>query len=68
MFGISPITPAFGRDYKSAKALKEDFEANKDFVTASGRYINKEQIKALGLKTVNARYKKLTEVCVLKVR
>jgi hydroxymethylpyrimidine pyrophosphatase-like HAD family hydrolase len=68
MFGISPLTPAYGRDYKSAKALKEDFEADKDFVTADGRYINKSQIKELGLKTINARYKQLREVCVLKVR
>jgi hypothetical protein len=28
------LTPAYGRDYQSAKAVKADWEANKDFVIA----------------------------------
>lgn len=40
MFGILPLTPAYGRNYKSAKAVREDFEKNLDFKTADGKYIN----------------------------
>jgi hypothetical protein len=61
------LTPAYGRDYKSAKELKEDFEANKDFILQpSGQYINKEQI-APGI-TVNIRYKKNMSVCPIKIK
>lgn len=31
------LTPAYGRDYKSKKALLEDFNANKDFAVVSMR-------------------------------
>ena len=42
------LAPAYGRDYKNAKAVKADFEANKDFL---GDYqlgfslVNKQQLK-----------------------
>jgi len=45
------VIPAYGRDYKSAKAVKADFAANKDFQICDmfspddGRYINAEQLK-----------------------
>lgn len=44
------VLPAFGRDYKSAKAVKADFDANKDFRICDmfspddGRYVNAEQL------------------------
>ena len=41
------LTPAYGRDYKTAAAVRADWEADKDFIIASternqqtGRYIN----------------------------
>lgn len=42
--------PAFGRDYKSAKAVAADFAAGKDFMICDmfsaddGRYVNAEQL------------------------
>lgn len=61
------LTPAYGRDYKSIKAVKEDFDANKDFILQpDGCYINKEQI-APGT-VVNIRYKKLTMIAPIKVK
>jgi hypothetical protein len=42
--------PAYGRDYKSAKAVAADFLANKDFLICDmsspddGRYVNAEQL------------------------
>jgi hypothetical protein len=63
----SELTPAYGRDYKSAKAAKADFDANKDFVlNPEGCYINKEQIK-LGI-TVIFRYNGLRSVASVKVK
>lgn len=67
------LTPAYGRDYKSAKAVKEDWAAGKDFVVADvmdpycGKPINREDAVKAGITTVNIRYKKLTQVCVVKV-
>ena len=45
------LTPAYGRDYKSAKQVKADWDAGKDFVCVDmfggndGRYINKADAK-----------------------
>lgn len=67
------LTPAYGRDYTSSKAVKEAWAAGKDFIVADfldpycGKPINKEDAVSAGLKTVNIRYKKLTQVCVVKV-
>lgn len=43
------VTPAYGRDYKTAKAAKADWAANKDFIIADimnrwdGKPINRPQ-------------------------
>lgn len=47
------VSPAYGRDYKSQKAVKEDWAAGKDFRdTASGSYINKDGADKLGLSVI----------------
>ena len=46
MFGIFPLLPAYGRDYKSRAAAQADFNAGKDFQTATGRYISRNEIIA----------------------
>ena len=66
------VIPAYGRDYSSAKAVKADFEANKDFQICDmssrddGRYINAEQLKPGD--TLAVRYAKKTKQtnCVKK--
>jgi len=41
------LVPAYGRDYKNRKSVKDDWNNNKDFIIADmfsgqdGRYINK---------------------------
>lgn len=63
------LVPAFGRDYKSAKAVKADWDAGKDFLIAQylhpydGKYINKPQHPA-GT-TIQIRYDKRTKMCVI---
>ena len=59
------LTPAYGRDYKSAKAVKDDYNANKDFVVTdisspdNGRYANKQQLTG---QSVMVRYDRLRKV------
>lgn len=68
------VTPAYGRDYTSKKAVLSDFDADKDFIIAdfhdkdNGRYINKSGLVKAGYKAVNIRYKKLTQLAVIFLR
>ena len=57
--------PAYGRDYKSKKAVLADWEAGKDFqCQPQGSYINKDDKPAN--MTLNVRYDRLTKVVVIK--
>ena len=63
------VTPAYGRDYKSAKAAKADFNANKDFILQDimspwdGKYAAKDDLIHGGdYDVVNIRYKRNTMV------
>ena len=63
------LTPAYGRDYTSAKAVKADWEAGKDFKIATfgsnmGRYVNKDDAPKGA--TLQIRYKRLTQVCIIE--
>ena len=68
------LTPAYGRDYKSKKAVVQDWEDGKDFIIADmfnpydGKAFNKQSALDSGERTVNIRYKKLTQIAVIKVR
>ena len=62
------LSPAYGRDYKTAKEVKAAFEAGKDFVgdyNHAWRYVNKANFRPGD--TVNLRYKKLRSVTPHKV-
>lgn len=68
------LVPAYGRDYKSAKEVKAAWEDNKDFLICDisspddGRYANYTDIKnSKEVKRVTIRYKKLTQLVVIKV-
>ena len=59
--------PAYGRDYKSKKEVISDWEAGKDFQVQSfgqSGYVNINDCPKNV--TLNIRYKKLTQVCVIK--
>lgn len=66
------LTPAYGRDYKSKKEIEKDLNEGKDFVVNSyndnGRYINREQLLELGMKTVNVRYADNRKVTVIAIK
>jgi hypothetical protein len=59
--------PAYGRDYKSANAVKADWAAGKNFLIQDMRlsgYVNKTDKPADMV--LNIRYKNQTRVCVIK--
>ena len=68
--GILIVVPAYGRDYKSQKEVKEAWAQGKDFIIASpfaedyGRYVNKEDAPKGSY--VNIRFKKGTNLVVIK--
>jgi len=63
------LSPAYGRDYKTAKAAKADLWAGKDFIIENfqdpycGKPINLEQIEA-GTR-VHLRFSRLTKTAVV---
>ena len=66
------LVPAYGRDYKSGKEVQAAWDAGADFIIANvhspddGKAINKEQAKKG--EGFNIRYKKLTQIKVIKVK
>lgn len=62
------LTPAYGRDYKSAREVREAWNAGKDFLVADfghpyeGKPINKAQAR----ETVNIRFSRLRKVVVIQ--
>lgn len=64
------LTPAYGRDYKDAASVREDWEANKDFVIAdishpyNGKYANKSDLTG-SVKQVRIRYNRLEDFTVI---
>lgn len=64
------LTPAYGRDYKTAKLAKLDFNANKDFIINDifnrydGKPINKSQCIEAGYNVI-LRFNKLTKTTAI---
>lgn len=73
------LIPAYGRDYKTAKAAREDFLTGKDFYNESlylpdgkvnmwaGKAASLDEIRDLGYNEVNIRYDRQRKVVVVKV-
>lgn len=64
------LTPIYGRDYKSASAIKADYDSGRDFTLNDwgnrydGKPINKEQVEQAGYK-VTFRYNNNRSTCTL---
>ena len=68
------LTPAYGRDYKSKKAVLQDWNDGKDFIIADmfnpydGKPINKRDAEREGIEQqVMIRYKNLTQIAAIKL-
>ena len=64
------ISPRYGRDYKSSKAVLADWQAGKDFTVESfgpdmGRAVSIREADAAGL-SVEIRYARLTKCVIVK--
>jgi hypothetical protein len=61
---MTTVTPAYGRDYTSAKSAKADWAAGKDFIIADifdrydGKPINKQDADGAGI-TIMIRFNSL---------
>lgn len=64
MFGIFPLTGAYGRDYKSQAALMLDWNSGKDFQCINGQYCSKRDFPEG--ETITIRYAKLQKIAVFK--
>jgi len=62
------VSPAYGRDYKSANDAKEDWDNGKDFVSQGvmerGRYCSTRDFPVGTI--VEIRYKKMTQLVVVR--
>lgn len=67
------LTPAYGREYKSIKAIKADFEANKDFIIVDisepfyGKPANKRDLKRAGYNAAFIRYANIRKVTRIEI-
>ena len=67
------VVPAYGRDYSSKAKVAEAVKSGKDFIIADmssrwdGRYCNAEQLIEDGHTSVRVRYKKRTQVAIVKL-
>ena len=68
---MAVLTPAYGRDYKSAKEVEDDFRQGKDFIFHDpssrwdGKYCSIRDFKTGDI--VELRYKKLTKGTMVKI-
>lgn len=63
------LMPAYGRDYKTADAVKRAWEANKDFKIHGGPYINKSDAERYGVPQdfVRIKYRQMQDVIEIPV-
>lgn len=68
------LVPAYGRDYKTVKAVKADWLAEKDFIIADfsdrydGKPINREDAINAGIRRVGIRYNRLMKQTFIEVK
>ena len=67
------LIPAYSRDYKTAKAVKADFDADKDFLISDafdaydGKPVNLSQLLTESPITVNIRFARQTKIVQVKL-
>jgi hypothetical protein len=67
------LTPAYGRDYTTKRAVLADWHANKDFIVADlfspwdGKPVNQQDIANTAETEVQIRYKRLEKIAVVQI-
>ena len=68
------LSPAYGRDYKSKKAVEEDFKTDKDFVIRNitdpycGKPCNRSQLLETDYTHAEIRYSRLMKLTIVPLR
>jgi len=63
------LLPAYGRDYKSKKAILNDLNSLKDFIVShTGQYINKPQFKEQNIISFNVRYDQQRKITNINIK
>ena len=63
------LLPAYGRDYKSKKAIIDDLNNTRDFLESTSlRAINKQQFKELNISSFNVRYDQQRKITNIKIK
>ena len=63
------LLPAYGRDYKSKKAIINDLNSLKDFIVShTGQYINKPQFKEHNIISFNVRYNNQLKITNINIK
>lgn len=65
MFGIFPLTPAYGRDYKSKAEVITALKSGVDFKTCSGQYCS---LRDFPNQNIEVRYNKLRTANIITVK
>jgi len=63
------LLPAYGRDYKSKKAIIEHLNNDRDFLESTSlKPINKQQFKELNISSFNVRYDQLRKITNINIK
>ena len=63
------LLPAYGRDYKSKKAIIEHLNNDRDFLESTSlKPINKQQFKELNISSFNVRYDQLRKIININIK
>ena len=63
------LLPAYGRDYKTKKAIIEHLNDDRDFLESTSlKPINKQQFKELNISSFNVRYDQLRKIININIK
>ena len=63
------LLPAYGRDYKSKKAIIEHLNNDRDFLESTSlKPINKQQFKELNISSFNVRYDQQRKIANINIK
>jgi len=63
------LLPAYGRDYKTKKAIIEHLNDDRDFLESTSlKPINKQQFKELNINSFNVRYDQQRKITNINIK
>ena len=63
------LLPAYGRDYKTKKAIIEHLNDDRDFLESTSlKPINKQQFKELNISSFNVRYDQQRKITNINIK